>query len=68
MTLKKIAQPGTHSLWYSLFQGEKAGTCMQFKGRTPRYHWSQDLDYVNAAFPVPEGKTLVSWGARHPLT
>lgn len=57
MTLKKLSQPGTHSLWYQLFQGEQPGTCLKFRGESaaPQYHWVQDVDYMNVFFPVPEG-------------
>jgi hypothetical protein len=57
MTLKKAAQAGTHSLWYQLFQGEALATCLKFKGSSSsgQYHWAQDLDYMNAYFPIPEG-------------
>lgn len=57
MTLKKLSQPGTHSLWYQLFQGEALGTCLKFRGASAskQYHWQQDLDYMNAYFPIPEG-------------
>lgn len=57
MTLKKQSQPGTHALWYQLLQGEKLGACMLFKGSAGqgRYHWSQDLDYMNVFIPIPEG-------------
>ena len=55
MTLRKLSQPGTHSLWYQLFQGEKLAICLQFRGQTDRCRWVQDLDYMNAYFPVPEG-------------
>ncbi len=56
MTLKKLAQAGTHSLWYQLFQGEVPRTCLRFRGaKEGDYHWAQDLDYMNAYFPVPEG-------------
>jgi hypothetical protein len=55
MTLKKAAQPGTVSMWYSLMQGEAPATCMKYRGRTSRYHWSQNLDYMNAYIPIPQG-------------
>jgi len=60
MTLKKHTQPGTHSLWYQLLQGEKLATCMQFRGKEggreggKGYNWNQDLDYMNVFIPVPE--------------
>lgn len=58
MALKKLSQAGTHSLWYQLFQKEELGTCLRFKGASTgenRYHWKQDVDYMNAFFPIPEG-------------
>lgn len=55
MTLQKVSQAGTHSLWYQLFQGEQPATTLKFKGATPQYHWAQDPEFMNAFFPVPEG-------------
>lgn len=54
MTLKKLSQPGTHSLWFQLFQGEQLGTSLKFRGHSAGYHWVQDLDYMNVYIPVPE--------------
>ncbi len=55
MTLKKAAQPGTHSLWYQLLQGEQLATSMAFRGTQGPggYHWNQDLEYMNLFIPVP---------------
>lgn len=64
MTLKKLSQPGTHSLWYQLLQGETLGPYIQFKGNTERYHWRQDLDYMNAFFPIAEGELQGEQGGR----
>lgn len=61
MTLRKLSQPGTHSMWFSMFVNEVPGACMKYRGHSSegtqgqQYHWSQTVDFMNAFFPIPDG-------------